>query len=686
MKKRLIAFCMALCMVAAIVFSGIGTSLPGNADYANAAEDEYAGYVYFTTEKVTLGQGFVIRPVKVGFYEGDTLADIADRALGDKSGYTESWGYTYLSSVIDGGEPNGWTVEDIPEKIQDAIASSGETLSTRNQADRLQEYDYSSTSGWMFGLNNVGLMAGAESYVYEGSSAEDTTYTYADGDVLRLQFSIYGWGMDLNTWDSSWGSDALISFPNKDALIRLVADYAYETDAKAYVEAMSVLEDWDATAEEVVEATDALETYISGKQEGTTEEPTTEEPSTEEASTEEPSTEENKTDVIVEDVLRNATDYIHNRVSDPVVSSIGGEWAVIALARYGYKDPKWYHTYYENVVDVLTSQDSNQLSNNKSTENSRAIIALTAIGADPTDVNGYDLTAPLLSMRYVTRQGVNGGIYALLALDTAGYEFSETIQIDNDSVSRESLIEYILSKKLPDGGWALSGGDAAIDVTAMAIQALAPYYDQSAEVKEAVDQALVALSEAQLDDGSFICNGEKNAESIAQVITALCVLGINPKEDENYIKNGNSAIDALLSFYDKNTHAFRHTTAIDQMSTEQAVYALVAYDRLLKGKNSLYDMSDAEVIYIVDTNDPSSEEDNTGTTEDDNTGSTGSTENAGNTENTGDTGNAGTSGNTNGQNNSVKTGDDTMIMLWMVIFAVSGLGAFLIEKKRRQSI
>lgn len=301
-----------------------------------------------------------------------------------------------------------------------------------------------------------------------------------------------------------------------------------------------------------------------------------------------------------EEVLKNTVDYIAKTVNNPVVYSIGGEWAVVALARYGYENNQWYHTYYENVLETIAENGSNQLSTTKSTENSRVIIGLSAIGADPSDIGEYDLFEPLSDLDYVKQQGINGAIFALIAFDTNAYEIPEADASVTNPTTREALIQYILSRELENGGWALKGQTADVDITAMAIQSLAPYYNTDEDIRAAVDRGLVELSKLQQADGSFIAYEEKNAESTAQVITALCALGKNPEEEPAFIKNGNSAVDALLTFYDETTHSFCHTTESDEMATEQAAYALVAYDRLLKEQNRLYDMTDAEVIYIGD--------------------------------------------------------------------------------------
>ena len=139
----------------------------------------------------------------------------------------------------------------------------------------------------------------------------------------------------------------------------------------------------------------------------------------------------------------------------------------------------------------------------------------------------------------------------------------------------------------------MSGSTADPDMTGMALQSLAPYYESNAQVKKAVDKALEALSAMQQEDGSYASIDGPSSESIAQVIVALTALGIDPEEDQRFIKNGNSVLDALLDYYVEGG-GFRHTLdgELDGMATEQGYYALTAYFRFLEGKTALYDMTD----------------------------------------------------------------------------------------------
>lgn len=273
----------------------------------------------------------------------------------------------------------------------------------------------------------------------------------------------------------------------------------------------------------------------------------------------------------------------------PNVGSVGGEWMVIGLARSGRTVPDGY---YENVVKYVQENCNadERLDENRATDNARVILALTAIGKDVTNVGGHNLLAGLDEMSYVTYQGINGPIWTLIALDSHDYA-------PQGDVTREKLIDAILGAQLPDGGWDMMGKAADTDITAMAIQALAPYYDTNDAVKAAVDKALDALSAMQNDDGTFsTAFSGKTSESTAQVIVALTALGINPATDSRFIKNGVNAVDGLCSFY-VDGGGFRHIASgdLDGMATEQSYYALAAYYRLLAGQTSLYDMSDVTI-------------------------------------------------------------------------------------------
>lgn len=288
------------------------------------------------------------------------------------------------------------------------------------------------------------------------------------------------------------------------------------------------------------------------------------------------------------DTIYKTTGDFMATLGTPTVNSTGGEWMVIGLARSGRTVPAGY---YDNVVEYVKAKaDANErLHPTKVTDNARVILALTAIGKDVTNVGGHNLLKGLDNMAYVQTQDINGPIFTLIALDSHNYPTM-------GDVTREKLIQVILDAQLNDGGWNLSAENADPDMTAMAIQALAPYYKTNETVKAAVDKALEALSALQCTGGGFDSWDTVNSESCAQVIVALTALGIDPTADSRFVKNGHTVLDALAGFY-VTGGGFRHTAGGERndMATEQGYYALAAYYRFANTQTRLYDMSDVTI-------------------------------------------------------------------------------------------
>ena len=346
----------------------------------------------------------------------------------------------------------------------------------------------------------------------------------------------------------------------------------------------------------------------------------------------------------------------------PGVGSTGGEWMVIGLARSGRTVPAGY---YDNVVEYVKAMaDANErLHRAKVTDNARVILALTAIGKDVTNVGGHNLLKGLDNMAYVQKQGINGPIFTLIALDSHNYPTM-------GDVTREKLIQVILDAQLPNGGWNLSGENADTDMTAMAIQALAPYYKTNETVKAAVDKALEALSALQRNDGGFGSWGTVNSESCAQVIVALTALGIDPATDSRFVKNGSTVLGALAGFY-VDGGGFKHTADGERngMATEQGYYALAAYFRFLNGQTSLYDMSD--VTIQTGGNTPANPDD-PGKTDPSDPGKT-------------DPSDPGKTDPTNPGTDTPATGD-TGVLVWVIALPVALLAAaFVLKRKEREA-
>lgn len=302
------------------------------------------------------------------------------------------------------------------------------------------------------------------------------------------------------------------------------------------------------------------------------------------------------------------------------------DWTAIGLARYGYEDN--YTAYLSMAAENVSQRynDEGKLHFAKATEWHRISLAVAACGGNPLAIGSYggapiNLIADGTYYRGITaspgRQGINGWIWGLIALDGKKYP------VPDDAVhGREDFITQILKAQLADGGLAMTGDVSDVDVTAMAVQALAPYYNSEfvfnytsskikddsgiyitveKTVREVIDEGLEFLSNAQLDDGDFACYGMPNAESTCQVIVALTALGIDPSQDERFIKNGNTVLDGLVK-YRLSNGGFVHSLVYDPsnptslpdeanaLACEQALYALAALHRFNGGMRSLYDM------------------------------------------------------------------------------------------------
>ena len=256
-------------------------------------------------------------------------------------------------------------------------------------------------------------------------------------------------------------------------------------------------------------------------------------------------------------------------VPEPVMGNIGGDWAVIALARAGVETPDGYYEGYLDSVEQGLIDCEGMLHPVKYTEYSRTALALAALGENPADFRGFDLVKPLTDVNTVKIQGNNGPIWALIALDSGDYE-----GVDE---ARTQLIQVVLDAQNDDGGYALLYGDASgADLTAMALTALAAHTDIP-EVSDAVQRGVECLVSMNLD----------SCESCAQTLLAYSSLGM---------KDEAAQVREMLEAYAVEG-GYRHLpedTEANGMSTEQACYAIAAYERMLNGQSNLFDMRDAK--------------------------------------------------------------------------------------------
>ena len=307
----------------------------------------------------------------------------------------------------------------------------------------------------------------------------------------------------------------------------------------------------------------------------------------------------------IDTVLSKVRSYILSKDTKPDYSSI---WNVIGLKRSGLYVPESYiNLFYSNVIAYCESKDW-QITRAKYSDYSKLILAVTAIGVDARDVMGHNLLAYLSDYENVSRQGNNGTIWALIALKSNPvYTIPEDSSAKQQN-SEELMVQKIVEMQCADGGWTLMGDTGDSDMTGMAMQALASYYNKDGYeyVTAAIDKGLAWIEKNQLSSGGFGTMNTETSESVAQIITALCGVGIDCGEDARFIKNGKWPMTGLFQYY-MPEGGFMHVAAgagnngggaggiIDGMATEQGLYATVAYRRFLDGETFLYDMSDVAI-------------------------------------------------------------------------------------------
>lgn len=303
-----------------------------------------------------------------------------------------------------------------------------------------------------------------------------------------------------------------------------------------------------------------------------------------------------------DEAYAGAKAYIQSAVSAPVVSYLFGEWAVLGQARAGVElSDAYIQAYYDKVVAYVKANIGSdgilRKPDDKNTpvitDNERIALALTAIGKDPANVGGKNLLAALqdkdiMKVTDTSYTDINGLVMGLLALNSRNYT-SDT----------SWLVQAILGQQNADGSWSASADRKSVgdvDMTAMALQALAPYYKDGGNetVNTAVNKALQWLSD------KYKGTGYTSAESCAQVVIALSALNLDANTDARFTKTVEgktlSVLGNLLQYRVAENGGFKHQfadKAVNEMATEQALCAMAAYARFTEKANALYDMTDA---------------------------------------------------------------------------------------------
>lgn len=266
------------------------------------------------------------------------------------------------------------------------------------------------------------------------------------------------------------------------------------------------------------------------------------------------------------------------------------DWTAFTLARDFAEVPAEYEAYINEAV--ANSYDSLFPS-----DISRIVLGTTACGLDAADIGGKDLLAALAAVDYASQIYLSSLAFPLIAMNfKADFSF--------DEATKETIVNTILAAQQPDGGWSYCSQDlygygiyTDPDDTAMAIQALAPYYETNDEVKAAVDSALAYLKASIGGTGAVLSYGSPSGESTAQVVLALCALGMDPLSAE-YTVEGKTLLDGLLSFVTENGGALNYKSVEDPLTTYQVLQGLEAIERFQNGKVSVFTYDEAPEVPV----------------------------------------------------------------------------------------
>ncbi|MDY6046743.1 MAG: fibronectin type III domain-containing protein, partial [Anaerobutyricum sp.] len=189
--------------------------------------------VYFSVEKFTIGQGYLIEPCEVSITDGEPLSAVTERVL-KANGYEPMVTFSF-----------GWYLEGIKNadsgfvKVPLCFKNKWGDVTEEDDKD-LEANDYSNYgySGWMFLLNNNGLDVGASSTKVH------------NGDIIALRYSLTG-GYDIGIPYHETMPHLLL--PNLDSLTKSMAIFNANKQLcmekgyqAAYNEALSFASNMDA--------------------------------------------------------------------------------------------------------------------------------------------------------------------------------------------------------------------------------------------------------------------------------------------------------------------------------------------------------------------------------------------------------------------------------------------------------
>ncbi len=282
-------------------------------------------------------------------------------------------------------------------------------------------------------------------------------------------------------------------------------------------------------------------------------------------------------DITLHAVKQNLSAASDSELSGKIAEGAGEttDWYAISLKRYGIGID--FSKYAENL--------KKKLSDDKivgAVSMQRCALALIATEGS----SAFDLAGSIVD-ETAGKQGIMSLVFALHLINNGARSAEFTA---------DRLVGMITDLQRDDGGWAVAGNISDVDATAMTLQALAVYMNSrkgGTDISSNTDRALEFLSLRQLESGGFMSYGSENAESLSQVIIALCSLGIDPDGDARF-----APMTGTLLSYRCSDGGFAHLNgkaeSSNRTATVQALCALISVKLFHESNSAFYDFESVE--------------------------------------------------------------------------------------------
>lgn len=312
----------------------------------------------------------------------------------------------------------------------------------------------------------------------------------------------------------------------------------------------------------------------------------------------------------------------------PGIEDTDSLYSVFSLVQSGYHANAFYDNVAQRVCTQLAAMENLSAFYNETTgenmsqdsyENSKygiinytkIALFLSSVGKDITTAGNMDLTKKITSKALYEAANptpISRDAMILLVMDASGAEWST----GEEYVTRAELIDAVLADVDTQLGTSIAW--ASYDSAAMIIQALAPY--RTAPIPEieqekinnttvncgivypktivntAIENVLAFLSEMQQSNGGYLGYGAvDDIWTLAQVMTTLGVMNINPVTDTSFIRNGKTVIDASSAYVNtaKKTVSDSLVGGENAYQPEQLLRGLTSCVNVMTNTASIYD-------------------------------------------------------------------------------------------------